>query len=99
MELDTSSPQGRLVLGILSSVAEFERNLIKERQAEGIAAAKAKGKQFGRPRTQQDKKEAVTALVRNGRTKQSIADELSIGLSTVYKILKDHREAQKKNAG
>jgi len=53
MGLDTDSSQGRLMMGILSSVAEFERELIKERQADGIAKAKAKakasGKHFGRP--------------------------------------------------
>jgi DNA invertase Pin-like site-specific DNA recombinase len=47
--VDTSTPNGRLVFGILGSVAEFERELIQERIKSGIAAARKRGKRFGRP--------------------------------------------------
>lgn len=46
---DVTGPQGKLFLGIIASLSEFERSLIKERQMEGIAAAKAQGKHLGRP--------------------------------------------------
>jgi DNA invertase Pin-like site-specific DNA recombinase len=48
--VDTSTPNGRLVFGIFASIAEFERELIRDRVRSGIAAARSKGKRLGRPR-------------------------------------------------
>ena len=48
--VDTSTPNGRLIFGIFASIAEFEREFIRDRVKSGIAAAKAKGKRLGRPR-------------------------------------------------
>ena len=48
--VDTSTPNGRLVFGIFGSIAEFERELIRDRVKSGLAHAKAKGKRLGRPR-------------------------------------------------
>jgi DNA invertase Pin-like site-specific DNA recombinase len=76
------------VRSILASVAEMERGLIKERQAEGIAAAKAKGKHMGRPSTKVTK-EQLEDLLSQGTTMKSIAEQLKVGISTLYKLRSD----------
>src|SRR5581483_11464598 len=48
--VDTSTPNGRLIFGIFASIAEFERELIRDRVKSGLASARAKGKRLGRPR-------------------------------------------------
>jgi DNA invertase Pin-like site-specific DNA recombinase len=48
--VDTSTPNGRLVFGIFATIAEFERELIRDRVGSGIAAARTRGKRLGRPR-------------------------------------------------
>jgi DNA invertase Pin-like site-specific DNA recombinase len=73
------------VLSILASVAEMEPGLIKERLAEGIAAAKAKGKHIGRPSTNISKAQ-IDNLLSQGMTVKAIAGQLKIGISTIYKI-------------
>src|SRR2546428_4487517 len=52
--VDTSTPNGRLVFGIFASIAEFERELIRDRVRSGLASARAKGKRIGRPRVPVD---------------------------------------------
>jgi len=80
--VDTSTPNGRLVFGIFASIAEFERELIRDRVRSGLASAKAKSKQLGRPRREVDA--AQVALLRHqGRSWAAIAVELGIGEGTV----------------
>ena len=52
--VDTSTPNGRLIFGIFASIAEFERELIRDRVRSGLAAARAKGKRIGRPKVAVD---------------------------------------------
>ncbi len=79
--VDTTTPGGRLVFGIFASIAEFERELIRERVKSGIAIARARGKRIGRPRALVDSRRIV-ALREAGRSWRQIARELGIGAAT-----------------
>jgi DNA invertase Pin-like site-specific DNA recombinase len=82
--VDTSTPNGRLVFGIFASIAEFERELIRERVRSGLAVARAQGKRIGRPRKQVDVVR-VRELRAEGRSWANIADEMGLGLGTVHR--------------
>lgn len=82
--VDTSTPNGRLVFGIFASIAEFERELIRERVRSGIAVARAQGKQIGRQRKQVDVAK-ICELRRKGWSWSAIAKEVGAGLGTVYR--------------
>ncbi|MCF7697975.1 recombinase family protein [Loktanella sp. M215] len=75
----------KLQLQMMGAFAEFERNIIRKRQAEGIAKAKAKGLYKGRPKTVDDARVKELNLAGMGAT--AIAKELGIGRATVYKSL------------
>jgi DNA invertase Pin-like site-specific DNA recombinase len=81
--VDTSTPNGRLVFGIFASIAEFERELIRDRVKSGIAAARSKGKKLGRPRVVVDAAEIVR-LRASGASWPEIARELGVSVGTVY---------------
>ncbi|HYG85645.1 MAG TPA: recombinase family protein [Azospirillum sp.] len=87
--LDTSTPTGKLMLTMLGGVAEFEREIMLERQREGIAKAKAEGKYKGRKPTAQAKAEEVKALRSQGIGASEIAKRLGIGRASVYRIIED----------
>src|SRR5579872_5697353 len=87
MGLDTSTATGRLMLNVIGSVAQFEREMMLERQREGIAKAKADGKYTGRKPTAQAKASDVLALQREGIGPSEIARKLNIGRASVYRIL------------
>lgn len=78
MNVDTSTPQGRLTFNLFSSIAQFERENMLERQKVGIAAAKEAGKYTGRAPTAQAKAANVLALHARGLSKQDIAKEALI---------------------
>lgn len=81
------SPTGRLLLGMLGAVAEFERSIIRERQAEGIARAKARGVYKGRKPVPGEKIEQAKKLVSQGVPKARVARDLGISRSSLYKHL------------
>ena len=80
---------GKLMLTMLAAVDEFERNLLKERQAAGIAKAKEKGGYTGRKPTAKAKSSEVLAMVTDGVKKAEIARRLNIGVASVYRIIND----------
>jgi DNA invertase Pin-like site-specific DNA recombinase len=81
--VDTSTPNGRLVFGIFASIAEFERELIRDRVKSGIAAARSKGKKLGRPRVSLDLAR-IAALRASGRSWPQIAEAMVVSVGTVY---------------
>lgn len=93
--VDTTTAQGRLTFNLFASLAEFERDLIRERTRAGLNAARARGRFGGRPKglTKQAEATAVAAetLYREGvLSVKQIADKLSISKSTLYSYLR-HR--------
>ena len=85
-----SSPVAKLMLGLLGSVAEFERSIIRERQAEGIAKAKARGVYKGRAKVLNEEQIAqAREWVSAGIPKAEVARRLDIGRTTLYKYLAD----------
>lgn len=87
--IDTSNdnPAGRLQLGVLMAVAEFERGIIKERVNAGIAAAKTRGVRFGRPSTINGRAAEVKKLKSKGLGLRAIGRELKMPPSSVHKAL------------
>ncbi len=85
--LDTSNATGKLMLNVLGSVAQFEREMMLERQREGIAKAKAEGRYKGRKPTARLKTQQVRDLVSQGITKSEVAEHLGISERSVYRVL------------
>lgn len=96
--IDTTTPQGRLVFNIFASLAEFERDLIRERTQAGLQAARARGRTGGRPPGLSKKAEATAmaaeTLYRERKLSvQEICDQLGISKPTLYAYLK-HRDVK-----
>lgn len=85
--ISTEGEMGKMVVTILSAVAQAERARILERTNEGREEAKAKGVQFGRKRVID--RDQVQELKEAGHGATAIAEKLNIGRSTVYKLLKE----------
>jgi DNA invertase Pin-like site-specific DNA recombinase len=87
MSIDTSTPTGKLMLTMLGAVGQFERDIMLERQLEGIAKAKAEGKYKGRAPTARAKADEVRRLLADGHSKVDVADRLGISRSSVHRIV------------
>ncbi|MGH0253292.1 recombinase family protein [Sinorhizobium meliloti] len=83
--LDTTTRTGKLVFGILASIAEFETALRKERQMEGIARARAEGRTGGRPKTVDE--DHIRELKAGGMSVPQIVKETGVSRAAVYKAL------------
>lgn len=84
LNLDTGTPTGKLILNMLGSVAQFEREMMLERQKEGIAKAKLEGRYKGRPK-KIDPQE-VQLLLKQGNSVSQIQKELGISRASVYRL-------------
>ena len=82
--VDTSTPNGRLIFGIFASIAEFERELIRDRVRSGLRNARAKGKRLGRPKVVVDARR-IASLRDSGTSWPVIAAKLGVGVGTAYR--------------
>ncbi len=94
--VDTTTSHGRLIFNLFASLAEFERDIIRERTNAGLVAARARGRTGGRPKGLGQGAEqiacAAETLYREGKlSSQQIADRLSISKSTLYAYLRHRR--------
>jgi DNA invertase Pin-like site-specific DNA recombinase len=89
--IDTSdgNPVGKFQLGVLMAVAEFERAIIKERVNAGISAARNRGVRLGRPTTLNKRRGEVMELRGQGKGIREIARELTMPISSVFKLTKE----------
>lgn len=88
---DTSTPQGKLMLTVFAAISQFERELILQRQAEGIEIAKQQGKYKGRKCKEYDKEllnQVISGLADDSLTVTKAAELLGVTRATVYNILK-----------
>ena len=94
--VDTSTPTGRLIHNTLIGIAQFESEMMLERQREGIAKAKREGKYMGRKPTAREKADEVKALAAEGLGAVEIASRLGIGRVSVWRIMNGTPEAEAK---
>jgi DNA invertase Pin-like site-specific DNA recombinase len=93
--IDSSTAAGRMMIGVLGSLAEYERELIKERTALKRAASRANGTRFGRPRKVSQGEHIATAkrMKADDHTGKDIARYLGVSRATLYRYLSDDRAA------
>jgi DNA invertase Pin-like site-specific DNA recombinase len=96
--IDTRTPAGRAMLSMFGVMAQFEREIMLERQRLGIAKAKAEGKYRGRAPTARAKAMEVRALAADGVSKAEIARRLGVHRASVYRILQSESEAREHSA-
>ena len=89
--IDSSTPAGRMMIGVLGSLAEYERELIKERTALKRQTSRANGTKFGRPKKVADAGHIATAkrMRSDGHTARDVAKYLGVSRGTLYRYLAD----------
>jgi putative DNA-invertase from lambdoid prophage Rac len=96
--LDLTTPTGRAMAGLLAVFAEFERDILRERVKAGIVEARKQGRPHGRPRTASLLNEQVEEMYQAGMSKSEIARRLSIGRTSVRRMLEDDGVSQPANS-
>jgi DNA invertase Pin-like site-specific DNA recombinase len=87
--IDTTTPGGKLIFHVFSALAEFERNLTRERTRAGLLAARARGRVGGRKRvmTERDVAVAKTLLREGSLTVEEVAEQSGVSIATLYRYL------------
>ena len=95
--IDTTTSSGKLVFHIFAALAEFERNLIRERTNAGLAAARARGRLGGRRKSldAKDRKRAVDMYERKNQTVKQICEMMNITKPTLYAYVREEQATQK----
>lgn len=94
-----ASPFNKLLLGLLGSVAQFERELLLERQREGIAQAKARGAYKGRKPIAPEKIEQAKTLIAQGMTKTEAAKTVGIARTSLFNYLNNEKQLHRNSRG
>ena len=93
VDLDTSTASGRLMLNMLLMLAEWERDLLRERTFEGVARARAAGRRPG-PKLDEEKTAAVRAAVAGGQPVAAVTRSFGVSRPTIYKALDTTKAGQ-----
>ena len=95
-KIDTTTSGGKLIFHIFASLAEFERDIIRERTNAGLKAARARGRVGGRPRAMDDKKiNMAKALVKDPNNSiKDICETLNVSRATLYRYLQESKESE-----
>ena len=98
--IDTTNAGGRLIFTVFGAIAEFEREIIRERTRAGLDAARSRGRKGGRPRslTDKDLKQARALLTDPEITVEEVARRFGVGPSTLYRYLPAARQAAQDEA-
>jgi DNA invertase Pin-like site-specific DNA recombinase len=92
--IDTASPSGKLTFHLFAALAEFERNLIRERTQAGLSAARARGRMGGRPKALDKDQRALAVELYNGKKNslKKICEMLGISKPTLYAYVRESME-------
>ena len=98
--IDTTNAGGRLIFTVFGAIAEFEREIIRERTRAGLDAARSRGRKGGRPRSLSDKdlKQARALLTDPEITVEEVARRFGVGPSTLYRYLPAARQTAQDEA-
>lgn len=91
--IDTQTPTGKLMLTILGGIAQFEREIMLERQREGVNKAKSEGKYTGRKPLDAKRQALILELDQQGLTRSKIAISVGVGQATVYRVLASSKKS------
>ena len=99
-QLDTTTATGKMMLTMLSALSQFERDIIAERTLDGLKAARARGRQGGRPKAGSDKAKAQALALydANAMTNREIAETVKVSTATLSRWIKERKEKQQAEA-
>lgn len=96
-KLDTTTATGKLMLSMISSISQFERDIIAERTREGLKASRARGRMGGRPKagTEEEKRKALALYKANAMSNREIANIAGVSTATLSRWIKEMKMEEK----